>query len=104
MAKRELTDEIATEARKRQARRDLLAAVEERDRLLTQANAEIDRALIAALELGLKSPELRDLIGVSHATFWRRAQTAGWKGSSQNKAAPARTQPPDAMTAQRRHP
>ena len=67
------------EARQRQARIDLLAAVEERDRLLAELEAEIDRVLIAALELGLKSPDLRAILGVSHATFWRRAGAAGWK-------------------------
>ena len=72
-------DASPTAARQEQARRDLFAAVEERDRFIAQLEADIDRALLAALELGLGAPDLQVILGVSHATFWRRATAAGWK-------------------------
>ena len=71
------------QAEREQARNDLLAAVKQRDRLLAELDAEIDRALVAALTAGTKSPELRELLGVSPATFWRRARAAGWKANGE---------------------
>lgn len=67
------------EAMREQAQRDLVAAIEERAR----ADAEIDRALLAAHELGIKADVLVATLGVSHATYFRRVKAAQEKASGE---------------------
>jgi hypothetical protein len=59
------------EAKARQARLELAAALEERDK----AERAVQDALLAAMELNTAEP-LRELIGTSPATFWRRVAAA----------------------------
>jgi hypothetical protein len=58
------------EARRKQARLDVAAAVEATDR----AMADLDRALLAALDAGVTGRDLQTLTGLPHATFWRRVK------------------------------
>jgi hypothetical protein len=67
-----------------QARLGLVGALEDLQSEQTRVGAELhaaqirfDAALVAALdEHGVKGRELQRILGVSHATFWRRVRSA----------------------------
>jgi hypothetical protein len=72
------------EALHEQARRDVVGALNdlhaERARLgaeLQAAQTRFDTALLAALDShAVNGRDLQGILGVSHATFWRRVRTA----------------------------
>jgi hypothetical protein len=69
----------AVEAQREQARREVAVAAERRNELeaaLREAESHLNLALAAAVESGMKETPLRELVGGSHATFWRRVKAA----------------------------
>ena len=63
--------------RKRAEQAKLLASVDSAQQQLVAAQGQLDEALIEAVDRHVHSEQLREALGgLTHATFWRRVETA----------------------------